>query len=113
MADNTQIFTSYAEFWPFYLGQHSKRATRLVHIVGTLLALVALAKAILCLSLIWLLTAFIIGYGAAWVTHHFIEKNHPATFGYPLWSLRGDFYMTWLWLNGRLEVELMRYGILD
>lgn len=107
----TSAFTSYNEFWPFYLSQHSNRKARLLHVIGTLLALLALFKAIVCLSIAWLIMALVIGYGFAWIAHHFIEKNKPATFSYPLWSLRGDFHMLWLWLSGQLEIELQKYKI--
>jgi hypothetical protein len=108
---NPPICTSYAEFWPFYLQQHSQRAARQLHIVGTFLALLALTKAILSFSLLWLLLAVALGYGFAWLAHMWIEKNRPATFAYPLWSLRGDFHMFGLWMTGRLEVELLKHDI--
>jgi hypothetical protein len=38
-----------------------------------------------------LLLVLIIGYGFAWVGHFFFENNKPATFKYPLLSLKGDF----------------------
>jgi hypothetical protein len=111
MASEPESFSDYAAFWPFYLRQHSRRATRLMHVTGTCLALVALIKGIVGFSFGWLLIAPMIGYGFAWIAHAFIEKNHPATFTHPLWSLRGDFHMLWLWFSGRLDVELARRGI--
>ncbi len=104
-------FKTYAEFWLYYLSQHTKRASRLLHIGGTLLALIAIIWAVVSFNFIWLLAAPVIGYGAAWIGHAFIEHNHPATFTYPLWSLRGDLRMLWLWLSGRLEAELVQRGI--
>ena len=83
-----------------------------MHIVGTLLALMALVKGVLGFSLGWLLVAPAIGYGCAWFSHAMIEKNQPATFTYPLWSLRGDLNMLGLWLTGRLEAELVRHKIM-
>lgn len=112
-AGNTEKFATYAEFWPFYLHQHSQRNARQLHVLGTFLALLALAKAILCLSLLWFLVALLLGYGFAWAAHAFVEKNHPATFSHPIWSLRGDFHMFWLWITGRLEVELLKHNIFD
>jgi hypothetical protein len=111
MTENNARFRSYAAFWPFYLSQHSKRAARLVHVWGTLLALLALIKAVVSFSFVWLILAPIIGYGFAWIAHAYIEKNKPATFSYPLWSLRGDVHMLFLWLTGRLEIELVQHNI--
>jgi hypothetical protein len=107
----TATFHTYEEFWPFYLSQHSKRETRILHAVGTGLALIALLKALFGLSLFWLIMAPVLGYGTAWIGHAFIEKNHPATFDYPLWSLRGDFDMLRLLVTGQLEAELVKYKI--
>jgi hypothetical protein len=111
MTSEPKPFSDYAAFWPFYLSQHSRRTTRLVHVTGTCLALLALVTGIASGSIGWLLMAPVIGYGVAWIAHAFIEKNRPATFTYPLWSLRGDFHMLWLWLTGRLEIEAARCGI--
>jgi hypothetical protein len=111
MTSEPETFSDYAAFWPFYLSQHSRRATRLVHVTGTGLALLAFVAGIASFSFGWLLMAPVIGYGLAWIGHAFIEKNRPATCTYPLWSLRGDFHMLWLWLFGRLETEVARCGI--
>ncbi len=81
-------FATYEEFWPTYLSQHARHETRMLHIAGTVLALMAIVKAIIYFSVFWLLMAPIIGYGIAWIAHTLVEKNHPATFTYPLWSLR-------------------------
>jgi len=110
---NTPDFATYEQFWPFYLSQHSKPKTRCLHAIGTMLGLLAIALAIIFFSPAWLLAAPVIGYGFAWVAHAFIEKNHPATFTYPLWSLRGDVQMTWFWLTGRLASELAKHNIRD
>ena len=98
---------SYEEFWPFYVSQHMKPGTRLLHFFGTTLVLVALAYAAL-VSPWGLLAAPFCGYGPAWIAHFFVEKNRPATFTYPLWSLRGDFRMYRLMLLGRMGPELER-----
>jgi hypothetical protein len=111
MTSEPESFSDYAAFWPFYLSQHSKRATRLMHVAGTCVAVLALIKGIADFSLGWMLMAPVIGYGMAWFAHAFVEKNHPATFTHPLWSLRGDFHMLWLWFSGRLETEVAKLGI--
>lgn len=98
---------SYEEFWPYYVSEHSRPDTRALHFVGTSLVLASLAAAVL-VSPWWLLAAPFAGYGFAWAGHFFCEKNCPATFTYPLWSLRGDFRMYRLMLLGRMAPEIAR-----
>ena len=100
-------YASYEEFWPFYVSQHSHPATRKLHFLGTALVWVALAAGVF-LSPTWLVAAPLAGYGFAWVGHFAFERNRPATFEYPLWSLRADFRMFRLMLFGLMEPELER-----
>jgi hypothetical protein len=102
---------SYAEFWPYYLQQHSKRATRTWHILGTALAIALLAAALATLDDRLILAAIVAGYGPAWTAHALVEKNRPATFRYPIWSLISDFRMAAAWLSGGLDHDLERAGI--
>jgi hypothetical protein len=96
-------FTSFADFWPYYLGEHSKSATRLLHCVGTLTAIAA-AIFLILIGKWWLFPlALVPGYAFAWVSHFFVEKNRPATFTHPLWSFMGDWKMLGLMLTGRLK----------
>jgi len=96
-------FNSFDEFWPYYLGEHSKSATRILHCVGTLVAL-ALVIVLIAVGKWWLFPlAFIPGYAFAWTAHFFVEKNRPATFSHPLWSFLGDWKMLVLMLTGRLK----------
>ena len=81
MSDRIQ---SFAQFWPYYLGEHSRPGTRTLHLVGTSLSLcLALAGAVTGRGLL-LLWALVCGYSFAWVGHFFVEHNRPATFRYPL-----------------------------
>jgi hypothetical protein len=101
-------YHSFTEFWPYYLAEHSKPGTRLLHLVGTSIALATVGVFIL-IGKWWLFPlALIPGYGAAWIGHFFIEKNKPATFQYPLWSFMGDYKMIWMMLTGRLGDETLR-----
>jgi hypothetical protein len=96
-------FNSFSDFWPHYLGEHSKPATRLLHCVGSLAAVVLLI-ALVAMGKWWLFPlALVPGYALAWIGHFFIEKNRPATFTYPLWSFIGDWKMLALMLTGRLR----------
>lgn len=103
--------TSFAEFWPFYLREHSRPFTRALHYLGTTLV-VGLAIAAVLSGRWWLFVALpLAGYFFAWLAHFAVEKNRPATFTYPLWSLLADFKMWWLWLTGRIGPELRRAGV--
>ena len=98
---------SYEAFWPFYVAQHSNRTNRRLHFIGTSLVLAALAASVF-ISLLWLVAAPVAGYGFAWVGHFVFERNRPATFTHPLWSLRGDFRMYRLMLLGKMDAEVQR-----
>ena len=102
---------SYDAFWPFYLQQHAKHDTRIWHIVGTGAASVLLVAAVVSFSFELFFAAVLVGYGPAWVSHFAIEKNHPATFRYPVWSLVSDYRMAAAWLTGHLDRELAAAGV--
>jgi hypothetical protein len=98
-------YHSFAEFYPFYLSQHSNATCRRMHFIGTTLVL-AIAVAMIATQQWWMgLLLPIAGYGFAWVGHFAFEKNRPATFTYPRWSLAGDFVMYWQLLTGKIAFE--------
>ena len=101
----------YDDFWPFYLREHSKATTRGFHYFGTSLGILIALYALVSMTWWLILVALFCGYFFAWIAHFFIEKNRPATFTYPFWSLVSDFRMFFLWLAGRLEPELRKAGI--
>jgi hypothetical protein len=96
-------FHSFAEFYPFYLQEHSNPTCRRLHCVGSLLVLAILAYAIASGNLLWLIALPFAGYGFAWVGHFVFEKNRPATFKYPLWSFMGDWVMLRDAFTGRIR----------
>lgn len=104
-------YASFAEFWPFYLREHSKPSTRALHYIGTTLVVAVAAFALASGRYWWFLAMPLAGYFFAWLAHFTLEKNRPATFTYPAWSLAADFRMWWLWLTGRLGAELKRAGV--
>lgn len=95
-------YNSFAEFYPFYLSEHAKRSTRRIHFVGSALALVLLLAALVTGRFGLFLLAVACGYGFAWAGHMLFEKNRPATFKYPLYSLMGDWKMFWQILTGKI-----------
>jgi hypothetical protein len=97
-------FTSFREFYPFYLQEHSNKTCRRLHFIGTSLVLALLAAVVITGNWVWLWAFPVIGYGFAWIGHYVYEKNRPATFKYPLYSFMGDFVMYKdIWL-GRLSI---------
>ena len=94
-------YVSFAEFYPFYIREHANPTCRRIHVVGSGLVLVVLALAITTLNPWWLLAMPLVSYGFAWVGHFVFEKNRPATFKYPLWSLMGDWRMFFETVLGR------------
>ena len=105
--------TTYREFWPYYLREHRKAATRGWQYVGTSFAILTLFLITLHCKWLFLPLVFICGYAFAWGSHGAIEKNKPATFTYPLWSLFSDFKMLFCFLTGRMGRELEKAGIVD
>ena len=102
-AQTTERYQSFAEFYPYYLQEHSNPVCRRLHYVGSLLVLAILAYALLTQQWLWLLAMPLAGYGFAWVGHFMFEKNRPATFDYPLYSLMGDWVMLKDVFTGRIR----------
>lgn len=96
-------FKSLKEFYPFYIGEHQNKICKILHFIGTFLVIITLLAGLITADykLFWLLP--IVGYAFAWVGHFVFEKNRPATFKYPFYSLASDFIMFWHLLTGKLS----------
>ena len=96
---------TYEEFYKYYLSEHQNTASRLLHVVGTTIVIALTITAIYHRNFKLLLLVPVAGYGFAWVGHFFFEKNKPATFKYPLWSLKSDFKMYFDILSGKININ--------
>ncbi|KAL8102242.1 hypothetical protein AgCh_026937 [Apium graveolens] len=102
-------FRDMDEFWPYFVSQHSKPATRKLHLAGTSTSVLCL---IYCLMFNWrlLFVVPVVAYGVAWYSHFFVERNVPASFGHPLWSFLCDMKMCFLVATGEMDAEVERLG---
>jgi len=95
-------YKSFNEFYPFYLSQHQNLTCRRLHFIGSSLILLVLGYVVYHQQFMLLWSLPVIGYGFAWIGHFMFEKNRPATFTYPVWSLMGDWKMFWQMLTRQL-----------
>lgn len=98
-------YQTFGEFYPFYLGEHANPVCRTLHFIGTSLVVLIVAWSIWSRDARWLLLAPVAGYGFAWVGHFFFEKNQPATFTYPFFSLAGDWVMWKDIITGKIRLS--------
>jgi hypothetical protein len=96
-------FTTFAEFYPFYLSEHSNQTSRRLHFVGTSIGFLCIVSAILTRQPLLILYGVLQGYAFAWVGHFFFEHNRPATFKYPFYSFAGDWRMWVDMLMGKIK----------
>ena len=102
------MIETYAQFWDFYVREHSKPLTRWVHFLGTAVGLALLTYFVATGRWYFFPVFAVVGYAFAWFAHFVIEKNRPATFKYPLWSFISDFKMIWFMITGRMGAEVER-----
>lgn len=106
MAKKERQYQSLKEFYPYYLTEHAEPVCRTLHFVGTSLV-ISIALTALLTQTWWLFALMpLAGYGFAWAGHFFFEKNKPATFTYPGWSLASDFIMFFHIATGKLPEQL-------
>jgi hypothetical protein len=96
-------FTRFSDFYPYYLEEHRDSTCRRLHFIGTSLVVIILAFAVLSANWLLLWALPLAGYTFAWVGHFFFEKNRPATFKHPFYSLLGDFVMYKDMLTGKVS----------
>jgi hypothetical protein len=96
-------YRSFGDFYPFYLSEHSNKVSRRLHFTGTSIAVALLITAALTQKWWLIAVALVQGYAFAWVGHYFFERNKPATFKYPGFSLMGDWRLWWQILTGKLR----------
>lgn len=101
-----QKFSSFNEFYPYYLAEHRHPVCRALHYIGSMLVLCLLAYTLLNQQWQWLWLLPLIGYGFAWLGHFLFEHNRPATFKYPLYSLAADWVMLKDFLTGQINAKL-------
>jgi hypothetical protein len=99
---------TFDDFWPHYVHAHRHPLNRALHYVGTTAAVGTVVAAAVTLNPAWLVLTPVAAYGPAWIGHFVLEKNKPATFEHPLWSLRGDLKMCMLALSGKMAAEVER-----
>ncbi len=101
----THPIKTYKDFYPFYLSEHQNPVNRILHFTGTFLVFVCLFLALYTGNYIYAILIPVVGYGFAWLGHFAFEKNKPATFKYPLWSLISDFKMFFQIISGQIPIN--------
>ncbi|MEE9238381.1 MAG: DUF962 domain-containing protein [Thermodesulfobacteriota bacterium] len=104
MGEGEKKFKSFSEFYPYYLSEHGNPVNRRLHFFGSLLTIIVVLFVIFTQTWIALILVPILGYGFAWIGHYLVEKNKPATFTYPLYSLMGDWVMFKDILTGKIKL---------
>ena len=103
--------SSFEEFWVYYLSEHLSPGSRALHYAGSTVGLFLAALFVTFWHPVCGFCILPAAYGLAWIGHFFIEKNRPATWRYPRWSLVAESKMLWYALTGRLRGEFERVGL--
>jgi hypothetical protein len=102
---------SFEAFWLHYLRQHAQGGTRILHVLGTGLGVIALIAGLITVNPVIALVGTGIGYLFAWTGHFLVEHNRPAMVSHPTWSFQCDIRMFRLAVTGQLGAELRRAGV--
>lgn len=101
--DKSIEYRSFRDFYPDYLREHQDSHCRRLHFVGTV-GVIAMVLFTVISGWWWgFLLVPVIGYGFAWLGHFVFEKNKPATFIHPWYSLLGDWVMFKDMLIGKVK----------
>jgi hypothetical protein len=103
-------YKSLDEFWPYYVGEHSRRLTRIFHFIGNTNLFIWLFMAMLRRRPRYVIWGVISSYIFAWIGHFYVERNRPATFEYPVLSALADMRMYGLMLRGEMRAEVEKYA---
>jgi len=107
MSNEKEIISSFRDFYPFYLSEHMNPVCRLLHFIGTGLVISLISISIIYSNKAWIY-APLCGYSFAWIGHFVFEKNKPATFTYPVYSLIADFVMFFHLLIGKQKFNSLK-----
>ena len=97
-------YDNFKDFYPYYLSEHDHKYTKLLHFIGTSIAIFFYIRFFMTFDFMFLFYSFLSGYGFAWVAHFFVEHNKPATFTYPFYSFIGDHLMYLEILKGKHKI---------
>ena len=97
-------YDNFKDFYPYYLSEHDNKHTKLLHFIGTSVAIFFYVRFFMTLDFMFLLYSLLSGYGFAWVSHFFVEHNKPATFTHPSYSFIWDHVMYFEILSGKHKI---------
>jgi hypothetical protein len=101
-----KVYATFWDFYPYYLTEHARPVNRAFHFVGTTLVIACFVALVVTRNWWFLLAMPLCGYAFAWVGHFFLEKNRPATFKYPFYSLGSDFVMYFHIITGQISQKM-------
>jgi len=104
MSSMKREFNSFEEFYPYYIDEHKNKYTKLLHFIGTWCFIFFIIAFLVTGEPKHIFFGFLSGYAWAWTGHFFIEKNKPATFYFPIYSLFGDWKMFAEILQGKHKI---------